>query len=386
MTIKNIVLLGIGHTNADVIHRWVRDPIEDCTLTCISKFPVATYSGMLPGTLGEQFSESEMKIDLAALCERAGARLILADTDGLDLDAGTIHFADRESVPFDLLSIGVGSVPAGWEQHASARSLVPIKPMQSFLGRLKQRIEEANSQIDRPLEIAIVGGGVASVEIAFCLQQLLQKQGTAHPSSIQIFTSSVSVADGMKPRSIRRVERLLGKRGIKVNRGNRITEVDEDSITTENGTRHSADVVVWATGAAAPPVLSKLNVQTDERGFIATSKTLQSLSDARIFAVGDSGTVVDSPSPKAGVYAVRQCPILWHNLRAFIEGGVMKRFEPQSDFLKLLNTGDGKALMEYGMFTFHAHWCWHLKTWIDKRFISEFQIDRRALKDSGQTT
>ena len=48
---KPIVLLGIAHTNAYVVKEWASDPIPGCMLTCISKFPKATYSGMLPGRL-----------------------------------------------------------------------------------------------------------------------------------------------------------------------------------------------------------------------------------------------------------------------------------------------------------------------------------------------
>lgn len=371
---KNIVLLGIGHTNAHIIHQWERHAIEDCTLTCISKFPTATYSGMLPGTLGMQFSDDEMRIDLDSLCKRAGAKLILAETSGLDLQTGTLHFADHDSISFDALSIGVGSMPAGWETHAGAASLVPIKPMQTFLERLEQRMETVRDDSGRPLKVAIVGGGVASVEIALCLLQRCEKRNLSCEFSIEIFTSSDTVAEGMKPRSVRKIERILLSRSIHMTPGYRVTQVGDDFIETEDGSRYETDVVIWATGAAAPSVLGKLNLQTDDRGFIATSKTLQSLTDPRVFAVGDSGTVMDSPSPKAGVYAVRQCPILWHNLRSFLSDGSMETFEPQSDFLKLLNTGDGKALLQYGPFSIHARWCWHLKTWIDKRFISEFQV------------
>ena len=377
---KNIVLLGIGHTNAHIVHQWEKHAINDCTLTCISRFPSTTYSGMLPGTLGMQFGDDEMRIDLAALCERAGAKLILAETKGLDLQTGKLHFADHESIAFDALSIGVGSVPAGWKKHEGASSLVPIKPMQTFLGRLNTVVDlvkdpNSNGSVTRSTAIrfAIVGGGVASVEIALCLSQLFEKQKLSGVFSIEIFTSSDRVAEGMTPRSVHKIERILASRNIAITTGHRVTQVGNDFIETENGSRYESDVVIWATGAAAPPLLGKLNLQTDKRGFIATSKTLQSLTDPRVFAVGDSGTILESPSPKAGVYAVRQCPILWHNLRALLSGGTTKQFIPQSDFLKLLNTGDGKALLQYGPFSIHARWCWHLKTWIDKRFVYRFK-------------
>ncbi|MCA9136621.1 MAG: FAD-dependent oxidoreductase [Planctomycetales bacterium] len=367
------MLLGIGHTNAHVVKEWQTDPIPGCKLICISKFPTATYSGMLPGTLGRQFRDDEMRIDLKGLVDRAGAELVIAETSGLDLEGGELHFSDRPPLRFDALSIGVGSMPAGWQQHSGSPLMVPIKPMQTFLHRLDEHLRSATTEPASPLRVAIVGGGVSSVEIALCLQQRIKKgQDPFSPLTVQIFTSG-RIAEGMRAASVRRIEKLLASRQIDVYSGQRVVGVGDRELETEDGNRHGADCVIWATGAVAPPVLRTLGLQTDGRGFIATGKTLQSLTDDRIFAVGDSGTVMESPSPKAGVYAVRQCPILWHNLRAFFNHSPMRSFEPQSDFLKLLNTGDGKALIEYGWLTAHARWCWRLKTWIDKRFVGEFQ-------------
>tara|TARA_R110002049_G_scaffold182485_2_gene350364 strand:- start:105328 stop:106482 length:1155 start_codon:yes stop_codon:yes gene_type:complete len=374
---RNVVLLGIGHTNAHIVKEWAHDPIPDCKLICISKFPTATYSGMLPGTLGWQFSDEEMRIDLESLCDRAGAELILADTTGLNLSAGELCLSDRSPIRFDALSVGVGSMPAGWREHSGSPLLVPIKPMQTFLQRLNDRLEQDGRSRDQLQHVAIVGGGVASVEIALCLHEQCRKRDFKCQLRIEIFTSSDRVAPDMSSRSVRRIEKLLSERDIAIQTGHRVTEVGESDFLTDDGQRHQSDCVIWATGAAPPPVLERLGLRTDDRGFIATSDTLQSLSDPRIFAVGDSGTVLASPSPKAGVYAVRQIPILSNNLRALFDKRPMKHFAPQQGFLKILNTGDGNALLEYGWFTVHARWCLTLKNWIDKRFISSFQSPRQ---------
>lgn len=370
---RRIVLLGIGHTNAHVVKQWATEPIADYDLLCISKFPTATYSGMLPGTLGKQFADDEMKIDLQSLCDRAAAQLVIADTSGLDLTTGEISFTDHDPVAFDVLSIGVGSMPVGWQKHCQSPLMVPIKPMQTFLKRLDSRLQAAQATGRETIGVSIVGGGVAGIEIAFCLKQLCQKRTEASKVEITIYTSSDRIADGMTDRSVRRIESLLADRKINVCSNRRIVNVGSDSIETKDQKSYPSDCVIWATGAAAPPVLKKLGLSEDDRGFVATANTLQSLTDPRIFVVGDSGTIISSPAPKAGVYAVRQCPILWHNIRAFITKQTLKTYKPQQDFLKLLNTGDGKALLQYNRITAHARWCWHLKTWIDRRFIREFK-------------
>lgn len=379
---RRIVLLGIGHTNAEVVRRWADDPIHDCELVCVSNFPTVTYSGMLPGTLGDQFGEVEMRIDLERLARRAGAELVIAETIGLDRDVGALTFADHPSIRFDALSVGVGSMPVGWQEHRAVPHVVPIKPMQTFLRRLEACLRSASKPPDGILRVAIVGGGVASVEVALCLQQHWKhwlKRESPQPSlAISILTRSPRVAKGMTDRSVRRIEKLLADRAIRVIPEVAITGTDGRSVITEGRETHAADCVIWATGAGAPPVLQNLGLETDERGFLATDPTMQSLTDPRVFAVGDAGTIVRAPAAKAGVHAVRQAPVLWDNLHALIEDRPLRPYQPQSVFLKILNTGDGKGLLERGRWTFYGRWCWHLKTWIDRRFVGQFPRPSRS--------
>ena len=369
MNSRTLVLLGLGHTNAHVVARWIKSPIPDCQLVCVSNFTHATYSGMLPGTLAGQLGIQEMQIDLKRLCQRAGADLVVDQVQQVDSPRSRIIFEEREPLDFDVLSVGVGSVPAGIESVADSPLVVPIKPMQTFLHRIDRSLSNPRQLGHR---IAVVGGGVASVEIAFCLQQRLRIQDANHHHGISIVTANDRVASGMRNHSVDRIERLLNERAIRVLTRSPVSSADETGIVLEDGSKQEFDLVLWATGAAAPKVLQSIDVEKDARDFIATKATLQSRTNPRIFAVGDSGTMIDSPFPKAGVYAVRQSPLLWHNLQAILGDTELKAFEPQDDFLKLLNTGDGKALLEYGRLGTHRAWCLKLKTWIDRRFIRAF--------------
>ncbi len=55
--------------------------------------------------------ESAMQIDLPRLCSSVGASLMIDQITALDLDRKTIIFNERPELPFDVLSIGIGSVP-----------------------------------------------------------------------------------------------------------------------------------------------------------------------------------------------------------------------------------------------------------------------------------
>ncbi|HEX2164288.1 MAG TPA: pyridine nucleotide-disulfide oxidoreductase, partial [Thermoanaerobaculia bacterium] len=85
---------------------------------------------------------------------------------------------------------------------------------------------------------------------------------------------------------------------------------------------------------------------------------------------GDCATLRDRPeTPKAGVHAVRQGPLLWRNLVAAARGGELARFRPRRRFLALLDTGDGRAILAYGRLALWSRWAARLKERIDRRFV-----------------
>jgi NADH dehydrogenase FAD-containing subunit len=138
---RDIVLLGLGHTNAHVLRMWRMQPIPDTRLTCVSNFPTVTYSGMLPGVLAGQYPPERMEIDLVRLCAAAGARLIVADVSGLDVPQRKLLFTNRAPIPFDVLSIGIGSISQFNGVSVEDDSVLTIKPMQTFLARLTDGLQ-----------------------------------------------------------------------------------------------------------------------------------------------------------------------------------------------------------------------------------------------------
>jgi len=114
------------------------------------------------------------------------------------------------------------------------------------------------------------------------------------------------------------------------------------------------------------------------RGWIVVNENLESISHPGVFAAGDCNEIqrngVKSP-PKAGVYAVRSGPVLIENLTRKLSGEKLVNYEPQSDFLKLLMCGDGKALgFRFGIPLF-GKWVWELKDHIDVMFMRLFDVN-----------
>ncbi|MBM4003107.1 MAG: selenide, water dikinase SelD [Planctomycetes bacterium] len=369
----DIVLLGVGHTNAHILRMWRMGALPGASLTCVSNFPIATYSGMLPGVLAGQYEPEQFEIDLVRLCAAARARLVLDSVVGLDRVNRMIQFASRPALAFDLLSIGIGSTPSDAGLAYRGEALLPIKPMQTFLERLRARCTHVMRSGAQKLRWVVVGAGAGGCEVAMCLPAACQRWFPGLPIEGTIVTAADRIGNGLAAGTVARIERLFQSRSITVRTKLRVLEVGDDACRLHNGEQLPADLVIWATDARPPDLLERLGLSRDPRGFLRVRRTLQSVDDDHIFVVGDSASIDGESIPKAGVYAVREGPILWRNLLHAVTSTPMEEYVPQRDFLRLLNTGDWAGIGEYRGWSFAGEWVWRHKDRIDSRFMRMYQ-------------
>lgn len=377
---RQIVLLGAGHTHLQILKWWRRRPVPGTELTLVSAFDHAAYSAMLPSTLATLYRPDEMLIDLPKLCHFCGVRLVVDRANRLEPESRTIEFAHQPTMTFDLASVDIGSVPASealWQSH---RILISVKPLSTFLRRFEVRFRELVEQWrmapgPEMLQIVVVGAGASGVELALCLEQ--HKHELELPADVRLVDGNKSILADFSPGTIRRVEKLLKLRGIDRSLGSPVVACDDEGpghLVLQSGKRVRADLVIWAAGAAPPMALRGFNLPKSPRGFLATRTTLQTTADAPVFVTGDAADFEEYDLPKAGVYAVRQAPVLWHNIRNLLDEKPLAKFHPQTSFLRLLSCGDGTAIMDYKGWTFHNSWAWALKRWIDRRWVRQFQV------------
>ena len=88
---------------------------------------------------------------------------------------------------------------------------------------------------------------------------------------------------------------------------------------------------------------------------------------------GDCIYFDETPLDKVGVYAVRQNPILLHNLMAALDGGELKPFEPGGDYLLIFNLGDGTGIFHKRWALFGGRLAFFIKDYIDRKFMKAFQ-------------
>jgi selenide,water dikinase len=395
-----MVLAGVGHANLEVLRRLGarpgrtagaderQVPEASLDLTVISPEPWHCYSGMVPGYLRGLYRFEEIAVELAPLVGRAGGSLLLGQVEGLDprrrvvkVSAAAAGESAGREVPYDLVAFAVGSDAAG-AAAATAQAgdaVLSCKPIGRVV-ELRRRLDALAEAGQPAATVVVVGGGAAGVEIALAIAGRLS---TASPASrVILIEAGPAILAGSSPRFRRRAEQVLARHGVELRTGTGVTGVlpgDGARLLLTAGDRQSeaseiaCSLAVWVTSAVGWPFFRDAGLPLDGRGFLLIDAGLRSVADPRVFAAGDCGTLAAFPgTAKAGVYAVREGPVLFRSLRAALAGGRPPRYRPQRGFLVILNTGDGRALLAYKRFVSYSRWAFRLKDWIDRRFLARY--------------
>jgi len=368
----DLVLVGGGHAHIQVLKRWAMRPVPGARLTVVVDRPVAVYSGMVPGFVAGQYARAELEIDVRPLALRAGARCIVARATGLDVAARHVTVEGRPPIIYDTASFDVGSTLAGLERPGVREHTIPTRPIGDFVRRVDEILTAVAGRAT--VRVAVVGAGAGGVELAFALTARLRRDRAGHVA-VTLLEAGPRVLPGAADRAAARVETAAAARGIAVRVGAAVESVVAGAVHLAGGERLDADLVVWVAGAAALPIFAGSGLVLDEHGYARVGPTLQCVGHDDVFAVGDCAAWTAGPAlPKAGVYAVRQGPVLAHNLAARARGGPLRTYRPQRDFLSVLNLGDGSAIATKWGRAIEGRAMFRLKDRIDRRFVRRFQV------------
>ncbi|UYG07095.1 selenide, water dikinase SelD [Halomonas sp. M4R1S46] len=374
--LRDIVLVGGGHSHVGVLKRFAMRPEPGVRLTLICRDSHTPYSGMLPGYIAGHYAYDEVHIDLRRLAEYAGARFLRDEAIGIDHEGQRVLCRTRPPVPYDRLSINIGSTPRVDTVTGAGEHAVPVKPIHRFNDRWQTLLERVTHHpgITR---IAVVGGGAGGVELLLAMQhrlrgELAERGRDPDELVFALFTRGEQLLPTHNARVRAHFQKRLRARGVAVHTGTDITAVDTGRLQGADGTWHDADEIVWVTNASGAAWLRDTRLDLDDDGFIKVGDTLQSLSDPRIFAAGDIAHQVNHPREKAGVFAVRQGRPLADNLRAAVTGRPLRPYPPQARWLALISTGDRHAVASRGGLCLVGDWVWRWKDWIDRRFMARF--------------
>jgi len=365
---RDLVLVGGGHAHALVLRMWGMNPLPGARLTVIDPNPVAPYTGMLPGLVAGHYRREELEIDLVKLARFAGARLVVGAATHIDAGARRITVAGRGEIAYDVASVDVGIHSGMPDLPGFAAHGVAAKPLGPFAQAWDGFVARVAAG-EVAAQAAVIGGGVAGIELALAMSHRLQGAG-ARPEITLIERASEIAPDAPVARA--RLLAALRSYGVQVLTGAEVRAISETGVEMADGTPIPAGFIAGAAGARAHPWLAASNLPVTDTGFLRVGADLRVEGCEALFAAGDCAHLAHAPRPKAGVYAVRAAPVLRDNLRAALSGQALRPFHPQRHYLKLISLGRKSALAEKAGMAFAAPVLWRWKDRIDRKFMAKF--------------
>ncbi|WP_339817092.1 FAD-dependent oxidoreductase [uncultured Paracoccus sp.] len=352
-----ILLLGAGHANLLALPP-LRAALPDAAVLLVDMAEHATYSGMYPGLIAGHYHTDQLSIGLADFAARHGAGFLRARITGIDPVArqvtavqpcGTAQRLDYAQAALDVGSHGVMPEIEGFRDHARA-----VKPLRADL-----------PLPDRGLPSVVIGGGVAGAEIALALSHRQR-------APVTLVEAAPRIAAALTPRARTLLRRALDRAGVAILMEARVHRVAADHVVLADGRRIDSALTLGIAGARAPDWLAR-DLPVDEAGFVCVGPCLQVPGHPDLFAAGDCAFMTHAPRPKAGVFAVRQAPVLAANLAARHLGRPCRAFRPQRDYLKIISLGGQEALAQWHGIVLQGRWLWRVKDRIDRGFMARLK-------------
>lgn len=365
---KRLVLAGGGHAHMVTLANLHRIVAGGHDVTVIQPSAYHYYSGMGPGMLGGTYRAEEIRFATRRQVEKQGGTFVLGKVARIDAQARAVHLEGGDRIPYDVLSCNLGSFVPSQMIKSDLTDIYPVKPIERLL-EAQKRILELGAQ--RSISVGIVGGGPSAIEIAGNVWRLTRGQGMA-PARIKIMTGGILMP--RHPAGVRRKASMsLIKRGIEVIENCKVREISAGAAVDASGRSHGLDIIFVAVGVQPNSVFRSSGLPTGPDGGLLVNRYLQSTGFDNIFGGGDCIYFQESPLDKVGVYAVRQNPVLYHNLVAALDGKELQSFSPQGDYLLIFNLGDGSGVFYKKPILFDGRAAFALKDYIDRKFIRRFQ-------------
>jgi NADH dehydrogenase FAD-containing subunit len=364
---KHLVVVGAGHAHLTVLKNLEEFTASGHRVTVVSASSLHYYSGMGPGMLSGIYRPEEIRFNVRKMSEDRGAGFVEDSVVNLRPREKKIDLRSGDEMPYDVLSLNTGSYVPAMGVMPADESVFTVKPIERLLLARRRILEDLKS---KDLAITVVGGGPTGVEVAGNLERLARNE-SGHCRIILV--AGTRLLSEFKSSVRRHALKSLTSRNIQVIEGARVSAIKDRQAQLSNGDVLETDYVFMAVGVKPSPLFIDSGLPTGADGGMLVNKFLQSVDYPELFGGGDCISFEPQPLAKVGVYAVRQNPILFHNLLAMLNGGTLQEFVPQGNFLLALNMGDGTAVVRWHSLVWGGPLGFSLKNHIDRKFMKAFQ-------------
>lgn len=214
----------------------------------------------------------------------------------LDQEGGEV--VAQRTLTYDTLVMSIGSVSndfgtPGVQQNCSM--LDSKEQAQRFQQKLLNLfLKKSSANENASIRLAIVGAGATGVELSAELNHVVDvvsvydgKPTSAQTLEVDLIEAGPRILPALPERISDSAKDELEKLGVCVRTNTKITEANEHGFVDADGELIEADLMVWAAGVRAESWLADVGLETNRINQIECHRTLKSITDESIYAIGD---------------------------------------------------------------------------------------------------
>ncbi|MFA0441368.1 NADH dehydrogenase [Vibrio sp. 10N.286.49.C2] len=213
-------------------------------------------------------------------------------------EQGSLLMPARD-IDYDILVLAIGSTSNDFNTPGVRDNCIFLdSPEQAHRFRtemnnefLKLHAKSGQGTVD----IAIVGAGATGVELSAELHNAVKELRTygfgdldSSKLNVNLVEAGERILPALPPRISSAAHSELTKLGVTVRTSTMVTQADAEGLTTKDGERIPAQIMVWAAGIKAPDFMKDIaGLETNRINQLVVKNTLQTTRDDDIFVIGD---------------------------------------------------------------------------------------------------
>lgn len=309
-----------------------------CRVTVVDRHPYTTFQPLLYQVATGGLNPGDVTYSLRSYAgkRRPHVRFRRAHVTGIDAEARRVLCDNGEPIDYDFLVLAQGAGINHFGTPGAAEHTYSIYTRGQAI-EVRDQVTTLLDQLSvdpyREAAVVVVGGGATGVEMAGTLAEM-RMQGIpiaypeVHPSRLRVML--VEMADALlkpfDPELQHYTYEQLIQRGVDVRLNTGIAEVGENEVTFNDGETMQADLVIWAAGIGAHPIVEQWGVPQGRGGRIEVDENLFVHGHDRIFAVGDAAIIDGQSLPQLAQPAMQMGKHVAKQIKALCTGEPLQPF------------------------------------------------------------
>ncbi len=336
-------------------------------------------------------ARAQSAIPLTALFEGKRVTLKQGEAEKLDRAKKTITTKDGKKYSYDMLVLGLGSMPnyfgiQGIETFSF--SITAPDEARRFKNHLHAQLDD---QRKPDLNYVIVGGGPTGIELAGALgkylKEIMRMHGVKHRAiHIDLVEAAPKLVSRMPDRMSRKIARRLRRLGVHLYLNRKVEGETADSLMVD-GKPIQSHTVVWNAGTAISPFFKNNDFALNERHKVVVDEYLQ--AGDGIFVLGDNAATQYSGMAQTALHDALSTA---GNIKRRVSGKPMRPYKPKRP-IYVIPVGENWAAVLWGKVQIYGILGWLLRMAADlvafkdyqpwwragRQWLTEFQADEDCL-------